>query len=128
VRRTGLVSLILALGLAGCGGSPRRTTPPPPRLPRALAHAWAAQADAVAQALAAGDGCTAERLASSLRDSVVEAIDARRIAPALREPLGSAVDDLPDRISCNPAPPTPQPKPKPKPKHGHGPEKHKGHG
>lgn len=118
---------IAVLVLAGCGGAPKRAAPPPrpPHLPRALARAWAAQASAVAQALAAGDGCTAEQHASQLRDEVVQAVNRRQVPARFQETLGAAVNDLPGRITCNPAPPA---APAPHPHHDHGPGHDHGHG
>jgi len=98
----------VALVLAGCGGGTRqtRTQPPPPKLPRALAASWSTQADKVASALAAGDGCTALHDAQQLRTEVGQSIG--RVAARYRAALAAAVADLPSRITCNPpAPPAP---------------------
>jgi hypothetical protein len=110
--------------LAGCGGS---ATPQvkQPRLPRALASSWRAQADAVAAALAAGDGCTARARATALQSSVVAAVNAHRVSPRFQETLTGAVNDLAARAVCTPAPAPqphghPHPHPKPHPPHGHG--------
>jgi hypothetical protein len=122
--RTGAALIVVVL--TGCGGT-SRVAPKPPTLPHALAQAWQTQADQIATALAAGDGCGAQQRAVTLRTQVIAAVNARRIPRRLLEPLTSAVNSLPDRISCAPAPPVEQPKHKPKkpkkPKHGH-----KGHG
>jgi hypothetical protein len=122
MMRRGALALAL-LALSGCGGGSK---PPavakPPRIPRALAHTWATQADAIAQALAGGDGCTALAQANELRDAV--AGSAGRIPVRLRATLTAAVDALPARIGCNPAPPPPghgKDHEKPDhPDHGHG--------
>lgn len=123
-----LALLLAACLLAGCGSAGKRTPPPVrPHLPRALAHGWAQQADAVAAALAAGDGCLAQQRAVALRTAVVDAIDAHRVGAAFQEPLTSAVNDLASRITCVPPPapaPTPAPTPAPEQPHGNG----KGHG
>jgi len=105
VRRA--LPLALVLALAGCGGGARqtRTQPPPPKLPRALAASWSTQADKVASALAAGDGCTALHDAEQLRTEVGQSID--RVAPHYRAALTAAVADLPSRITCNPPVPPP---------------------
>jgi hypothetical protein len=117
VRRA--IPLLAAIGLAGCGsGAAPRTTPPQPKLPRALAQSWRQQADSVATALAAGHGCTAQQLAGSLRTSVIEAVNAHRVPRRLLDPLTSGVNELASRIACTPAP-----APAPPPAHGHG---HKG--
>lgn len=111
-----------ALVLAGCGGS---TAPPPvakpPRIPRALAQTWAAQANAVAQALQAGDGCTAVRDATELRASIAQS--EQQVPRRLRAMLVATVNALPGRITCNPAPP-----PVVKPAKGPKPPKHHDHG
>lgn len=111
---------LVALALAGCGGSARRAAPPaPPHIPRALARSLAAEASAVAQSLAAGDGCSAQERANELRGAVVLAVSEHRIPARYQQKLTAAVDDLPDRITCNPAPPAPSPPPQP---HDHGPD------
>ncbi|MES1247284.1 MAG: hypothetical protein ABUS54_06390 [Actinomycetota bacterium] len=118
--------VLLALAAAGCGGGGTRTVVVRQTLPRSLASTWSAQADAVAAALASGDGCTARTTAVALRTSVIAAVQSGSVRPAFQETLLSAVNDLPDRIACHPAPaPTPRPPaphdhPKgPKPPHGH---------
>ncbi|MFL5913936.1 MAG: hypothetical protein ACJ768_25650 [Gaiellaceae bacterium] len=92
----------------------------PPRIQRPLAHSLAAQASAVARALEQTDGCTALAQANELRDAVAQAVAANEIPVRLSAKLTAAVEELPGRITCNPAPP-PE-----KPKRDHG--KHKGHG
>jgi len=109
---------LAVLALAGCGGAaapPRVATPP--RLPRALAHAWASESNAIAQSLAAHDGCTALDHANALRSDVDQA--AGEIPARLQAVLRPVVDALPGRITCNPAPPPGHEKP-PKHDHGHG--------
>jgi hypothetical protein len=118
MSRAAPVALVV-LALSGCGGSPK---PPaavakPPRLPHALAQAWASESNAVAQALATGDGCTALAQAQTLRAEVDQS--AGQIAPRLRAALQPIVDALPGRITCNPEPPPKDEKP-PKHDHGHG--------
>jgi hypothetical protein len=120
VKRLALLGA--AVALAGCGGgSAERRPPAPPRLPLALAQTWARQADAVAAALAAGDGCTARRLAVALRADVSRAT--AKTPRRLLVPLAAAVDPLPSRIGCAPRPAAPAATPKPEEhrgKHGHG--------
>jgi hypothetical protein len=106
-------ALLVVLALAGCGGAARHTAPKPPKLPRALAQSWTQQADSVAAALAAGDGCAAQQRANALRTSVIAAVNARRVPPRFLDPLTSGVNELASRITCTPAP-TPAP-----PGHGH---------
>ena len=119
--------LVLAvLALAGCGGSGAtkpQAVAKPPRLPHGLAQAWALESDAVAQALADGDGCTALAHAQALQNEVDQS--AGQIPRRLLATLKPVVDALPGRITCNPAPP---PAPEPKPKHEKPPKHDHGHG
>jgi hypothetical protein len=113
------IALILtAAALAGCGGAKQHAAPPQPKLPAALAQQLAAQSDAVAAKLDAGDGCGALAAAQSLQQLTIAAINAHRVPAALQETLSAAVNDLPGRIHCAP-PPVEE-------KH-HGKGKHKGH-
>jgi len=112
----------LAVALAGCGSQSRQSAPKPPRLPHALALSWTKQADAVASALAAGDGCTAQARALQLQSQVIEAVSAHRVPGRLREPLSSGVNGLAARIAC--APPPAPPGDGEKRGHGHGHGKH----
>ena len=116
---------LVVLVLSGCGGSspPRAAVAKPPRLPHALAQAWASESTAVEQSLAAGDGCTALGHANNLRTEVDRA--AGEIPARLRATLQPAVDALPGRITCNPPPPPD--KGKGHDKHDHPPH-HKDHG
>ena len=121
----GVLIGLAVLALAGCGGASK--PPPiakPPRLPRALAHAWASESNAVAQALAERDGCTALDHANALRSDVDQS--AGEIPARLRATLQPVVDALPSRITCNPAPP-PAPEHGKPPKHDHGPGHGHGH-
>jgi hypothetical protein len=121
-----VVALALALALAGCGASQHAAPPKPvPKLPRALAQSWAQQADDVALAIDAGDGCTALRRAVSLRTQVVDAVNSRRVPRRYLEPLVSTANDLAGRITCNP--PAPSDKPGKHEKH-HKHDKHGGGG
>ena len=115
--------LLAILVFAGCGGTARHAAPPQqPKLPRVLAQSWKQQADSVASALAAGDGCTAQRLSTALRASVIEAVNARRVPRRFLEPLTSGVNELASQITCTP-PPAPTP-----PGHEHKKKHGKGHG
>jgi hypothetical protein len=110
------------LCLSACGGA-KQSVPPPPRLSHSLGSALAAQSDAVASALAAGDSCGALTLARRLQQRTIAAINEGRVAAGLQEQLSSAVNTLVARVQCVPPP---QPQPQPQPGHDHG--KHKGHG
>ena len=118
MRRRVALAMLAALTLAGCGGAAKHAASKQPGLPRALAQAWAQQADGVAGTLAAGDGCTAQQLAGTLRAEVVQAVNAGQIARVFQEPLLATANDVAGRITCNPAPPE-------KPKHD---KKHDKHG
>jgi hypothetical protein len=127
VRRATLAVVLVA---AGCGGSQATdTTPRQPHLPRTLAESWARQADAVAAALAANDGCAARTRAAALQRNFISAVKDHRVPQPFLEPLGSGVNDLAGRITCTPPPaPAPAPAPQPvKPKHEKTP-KHHDHG
>jgi hypothetical protein len=129
MRRAGVLAVLLA---AGCGSQTAEVRPKQPHLPRALAASWARQADSVAAAIAAGDGCTAQSRALSLQHSVILAVNAGRIQRRFLEPLTSGVNELAARIACTAPPAAPAEsdseadgKDKPKPKEEHG--KKKGH-
>ena len=111
--------VVLVLLLAGCGGA-HRTEPRVPKLPHTLASAWRAQANGVAAALDAGDGCLAQQRAVALRASVIDAVNTRRLRPRFQETLVGAVNDLASRITCVPPPPPAPPAPHKK----HGPDDH----
>jgi hypothetical protein len=104
MRRGAALVVLATLALAGCGGGAKHAAPKPPRLPRALAQAWAQQADGVAGALAAGDSCTAQQLAGTLRAEIVQAVNARQIPHAFEESLLATSNDLTGRIVCSPPP------------------------
>jgi hypothetical protein len=132
VRRLGLLLCLLGL-VSACGGGGRRATPPR-RLPRALAHAWAVKADAVAQAANAGDSCRASELAAGLAQSV--GAHQARVPLSDRRVLLPAVDRLASGLTCTvttvettTVPPATQPKPKQrKPPQGPGHDHGHGHG
>jgi hypothetical protein len=104
------IVVLVVLGVAGCGGA-RHAAPPEsvPKLPRVLAQSWARQADDVAAAVDAGDGCTARRRAVALRKEVVGAVNAHRVPRRYLEPLVSTANDLAGRIVCTPPAPAPAP-------------------
>ena len=107
-------------------GAGRRssTAPRQPTIPHALAQSLRAQADGVAAALAAGDGCTAQQRAVTLRTAVITAVNERRLPARFQETLVGAVNDLASRITCVPPPA----RPAPPPAHGHEHKKHGEHG
>lgn len=89
--------------LAGCGGG--ETTTEEPTLPRPLAERLAAQSEAVADALAAGDTQSAAARAAALRDEAIAAINDGRVPPELQEELGAAVNLLAEDVASAATPP-----------------------
>jgi hypothetical protein len=112
---------VVALLVAGCGGSSSPHRSATRGVPRELASEWANQASAVADAAAAGRDCQAAQLATALRTDV---IDKESQVPARLQPaLLAGVNALADRIVCQVPPQTvtvPAAKPpKPTDKHDH---------
>jgi hypothetical protein len=118
-------ALAAALTLTACGGTQHAAPPPPPTISRSLASSLAAQSDAVAAALAAGDSCRALTLARTLQQRTIAAINQHRVDSALQEQLSSAVNALVVQVHCAPPPVAPVHEDKHDEEHGHG--KHKGH-
>jgi hypothetical protein len=121
------LAVVAVLLLAGCGGA-HRTEPRVPKLPHALASAWRAQANGVAAALDAGDGCLAEQRAVALRASVIDAVQTGRLRPRFQETLVGAVNELATRITCVPPPPPAPPAPHEGHEHGDDHHRHDKHG
>jgi hypothetical protein len=67
-----------------------------------VASDLAARSDAVAQALAVGDSCSALAAARQLRQDAIAAINSRRVPAAFQEHLAAGVNDLVSRIRCVP--------------------------
>ncbi len=101
MRRAAVLASIAAV-LAGCGSQAEQPKPAEPKLPRALARDWAQEANAIAAALAANNGCEAQSSVVALQQQVVAAVNAHRIPRRLLEPLSSGVNDLAARIVCSP--------------------------
>ena len=102
--------------LAGCGGEEARQ--PEPRLPADLAGRLAADADAVAARLEAGDPCGAAGLAVALQRRTIAALNRRGAVPDVyKDDLGAGVADVVDRAqtACSAATPPPGPPPPPPP-------------
>lgn len=100
-----LAVLVVGIAFTACGGS--EAPAPEPKIPSRLAEDLAAQADAVAASLEAGDPCGAKELALTLQADVAEAINAGRIPAAFRRELQGTVDQL-VQIECVPAEPPPE--------------------
>jgi hypothetical protein len=95
---------VLAAVLAGCGGGGDANSKEP-TLPRPLAERLAAQSEAVADALAAGEAQSAAARAAKLRDEAIAAIDDGRVPPELQEELGTAVNLLAEDVARAAMPP-----------------------
>jgi hypothetical protein len=99
-----VLAVAVALCVGGCGGGGAERSNPPPQLPRALAVRLAAESDAVADALAAGDSCRASALAAQLQREAIAGINGGRVPAALQEPLSGSVNELVARVQCIPPP------------------------
>ena len=127
VLRIVSAAAVLAVIVAGCGGSAAPQRSASRGVPRALAQDWEGRAAAIAAAASAGNSCRARHLARALRIDVARS--RHKLPYRLRSPLLTGVSALADRITCtpvvtNPAPPKKPPKgphPKPKPPKHHGP-------
>ena len=134
VRPINAVMLVASvILLAGCGahGRPQQSAASRGALPHLLAQELAAESDAVAHELAAGQTCAALSSAVRLRRETIQAIARGRVPAAFRPTLRSTTADLTRRIHCIVQPQT-EPRARPAPpseKHGHGNNgKHKSHG
>jgi hypothetical protein len=106
VRASVFLSVLLAgIALAACGGS--EEPPREPKIPAGLAQDLAAQADAVAATLEAGDPCGAKEQALALQADVAEAINTGRIPRAFQRELRSVVAEL-VQIECVAEEPPPE--------------------
>jgi hypothetical protein len=110
-RRTRALRLscvsLLALLLAGCGGTEREQAPQP-RLPERLGEELATRSEEVAGQLKANDPCGARTEAEALLQETIAAINERGIPPSYQEELTSSVNALVASITCGEsAPPSP---------------------
>jgi hypothetical protein len=119
-----IVLLAAVLLVAGCGGGTVTTTVTTtsrvPPLPQALAARLAAESDAVAAALDAGDGCAARTAAALLQSDTIAAINSHQVPGIYQEELLGRVNGLTAQITCTP--------PAPVVSRGRGHEKPKHHG
>lgn len=92
----------LSLLLAGCGGA--ATT-----LEASVAEDLAQRADAVAQALEAGDGCTALQRTSELEDATTSAREAGDVTDTVAAEVLTATRSIAQSTSCEPPPPAEDP-------------------
>lgn len=86
----------LCLVLAGCGGDQA--------VDAAVAEELAARADAVAEALAAGDGCTALELTAELESATASARDTGNITDAVAAEVLTAAQRIDEGTTCDAEP------------------------
>jgi hypothetical protein len=94
------------LALAGCGGGGGDARPEEPRLPSAVAERLAAESEAIADKLDAGDTCGAAQQADVLEDAVQQAIGDGEIPAAFQGELLQTARQLQNDVNC-PEPPPP---------------------
>jgi hypothetical protein len=107
--RKSILVLAVALAASGCGGGERSaetTAPPRPTLPRPLAEDLAARSDAIADALDAGDVCTAAGRADELLDATTTAINNGQVPREFQEDLQARANELVNTVNCPPPPTT----------------------
>jgi hypothetical protein len=107
--RKSILLFAVALAASGCGGGERSadtTAPPRPTLPRNVAEDLAARSDAVADALDAGDVCTAAVRADELRDATITAINNGQVPQEFQEDLQARANELVNTVNCPPPPTT----------------------
>jgi hypothetical protein len=93
------------LALAGCGGGDAR--PEEPGVPRAVAERLAAESDAIADKLEAGDTCGAAQQADVLEDAVQQAIGSGDVPAAFQGELLQTARQLQNDVNCPQPPPPP---------------------
>jgi hypothetical protein len=86
----------------GCGGG--EAAPPRPTLAVPVADRLAAKSDEIANALDAGDVCTAAVRADELQDETLESINAGQIPAEFQEDLTARVNELVNEVNCPPPP------------------------
>jgi hypothetical protein len=105
-RRRSLPALAVLLIAGGCGGGNEAEPPPRPTIQRATAEQLAATSDSIADALDAGDVCSAAGRADDLRAQVIEAINAKKIPPRFQEDVLARAQELVNTVNCPPPPTT----------------------
>jgi hypothetical protein len=73
-----------------------------PTIPRAVAQALATRSDAIAEALDAGDVCTAAVRADELQRATIAAINNGQVPPQFAEELQSHANELVNAVNCPP--------------------------
>jgi hypothetical protein len=107
--RKPILLIVVALAASGCGGgeqSAQTTAPPRPTLPRTVAEDLAARSDAVADALDAGDVCTAAGRADELLDATITAINNGQVPQEFQEDMQARANELVNAVNCPPPPTT----------------------
>jgi hypothetical protein len=107
--RKSILLFAVALAASGCGGGGRSadtTAPPRPTLPRNVAEDLAARSDAIADALDAGDVCTAAVRADELRRATINAINNGQVPQEFQEDLQARANELVNTVNCPPPPTT----------------------
>lgn len=97
------------LALAACGGSGGETAPEETGLAPRVAERLAAESEAVAERLDAGDRCGAAQQADVLEDAVEQAIGAGEIPPAMQDELLATARRLQNEVNCPVEEPPPPP-------------------
>jgi hypothetical protein len=107
--RKPILLFAVALAASGCGGGERSaetTAPPRPALPRNVAEDLADRSDAIADALDAGDVCTAAGRADELLDATITAINNGQVPQEFQENLQARANELVNTVNCPPPPTT----------------------
>lgn len=100
---------MLAVVLAGCGGSKTETNveAPGPRIEGALAAQLAHLSDELASSLDSGDSCAASQTAARLRDGVTQAINDGKVPEVYLEDLSGLANELQAQVPECVEPPPP---------------------
>src|SRR5687768_10272265 len=108
MRRGGtwLAPIGAVLALAACGGED--AGPEEPGLPPRVAERLAAQSEAIADKLDAGDTCGAAQEADALENAVEQAIGSGDVPASLQSELLATARELQNDVNC-PQPPQPPP-------------------
>ena len=99
MRPRALVSLVVVLALASCGGATPTQTESA-SIPRSVADRLAAQSESIAATWEAGDTCGAAKQADDLKHAADDAIRAGEIPAAYQDELESAVVNLQNTANC----------------------------